>query len=59
MKKLIGLCALAVCISAPSFGAEHLVSRSAKAVGKNSYKVAKVTAVDTAKATDAAVKFVF
>lgn len=59
MKKLITLCAFALYVSAPSFAAEHILSRSAKAVGKVTYKGTKVTAVDTAKATDAVVKFVF
>ena len=59
MKKLITLCAFALCVSAPSFAAEHILSRSAKAVGRATDKVTKVTVADTAKAADATVKFVF
>jgi hypothetical protein len=59
MKNLIGLVVLALCLSAPSFGAEHIVSRSAKFVGKESYKATKVSAEDTGKAGLAVLKFVF
>ena len=59
MKKLISLCAFAFCVSAPSFGAVHLVSHSAKFVGKESYKVTKTSATDLGKGGDAVVKFVF
>jgi hypothetical protein len=49
MKKLIVILALCLAVSAPSFGAEHVVTRSAKAVGKGSYKVAKASVKDTGK----------
>jgi hypothetical protein len=58
MKKLFALGALALCMSASSFGAD-VVGHSAKVVGKDSYKVAKVSAKDTGKATKAVVKFLF
>ena len=59
MTKLITLCPFALCASAPSFAAEHILSRSAKVVGKDTYKATTVTAVHAAKATDAVIKFVF
>jgi len=52
MKKLIALVVLFLCMSAPSFGGEHLVSRSAKVAGNDSYKAAKFSA----KAADRAGK---
>ena len=54
MKKLLALVALALCVSAPSFGAD-VVGHSVKAAGKGSYKVAK----NTGKAGKAVVKFLF
>jgi hypothetical protein len=59
MKKLISLCVFALCVSAPSFAAEHLVSRSTKVVAKGSYKVTKTSVVDLGKGGDAVLKFVF
>ena len=59
MKKFLILCAFALCASAPSFAAAHLVSRSAKAVGKESYKITKTSAEDGAKAGLSVLKFVF
>jgi uncharacterized GH25 family protein len=59
MKKLISLIAFALCISAPSFGAEHLLGRSAKVVGKDSYKVTKTSVEDAGKGGAAFLKFVF
>jgi hypothetical protein len=59
MKKLISLCVFALCVSGPSFGAEHLLSRSAKVVGKDTYKVTKTSAEDAGKAGEAVLKFVF
>jgi len=41
MKKLLALLAICFCVSVPSFGAEHLVSRSARVAGRDSYKAAK------------------
>jgi hypothetical protein len=60
MKKLmaVGLFALSLAMSVPSFGAEHVISRSAKSVGKDSYKAAAYSAKETGKATKAAVKFI-
>ena len=58
MKRLFALIALALCMSASSFGAD-VVGHSAKVAGKDSYKVAKVSVKDTAKATKAVVKFLF
>jgi hypothetical protein len=58
MKKLLAVVALALCVSAPSFGAD-IVGHSAKVAGKDSYKAAKVSAKDTAKAGKAVVKFLF
>jgi hypothetical protein len=54
MKRLLALVALALCMSAPSFGAD-VVGHSVKAAGKGTYKVAK----DTGKAGKAVVKFLF
>jgi hypothetical protein len=59
MKKLISFCVLALCASAPSFGAEHILSRSAKVAGKASYKVTKTSVGDIGKGGDAVLKFVF
>ena len=59
MKKLISVCVLAFCASAPSFGAEHILSRSAKVVGKDSYKVTKTSLKGLGRGGDAVVKFVF
>jgi hypothetical protein len=60
MKKVISLIVFALCVSAaPSFAAEHLVARSAKVVGKDSYRVAKTPVKDTGKATAAVAKFIF
>ncbi len=58
MKKALALVALALCVSAPSFGAD-VVGHSAKVAGKNSYKAAKVSAKETGKAGKAVAKFLF
>jgi len=58
MKKLLVLVALSLCMAAPSFGAD-VVGRSAKVAGKDTYKVAKVSAKDAGKAGKAVVKFLF
>jgi uncharacterized GH25 family protein len=57
MKKTVVLLALSLCMAAPSFAAEHVVTHSAKVVGKDSYKVAAVSAKDAGKAGKAVVKF--
>lgn len=59
MKKLISALVFASCIAAPSFGAEHLLTRSVKDVAKGSYRVVKSPVEDTGKATEAVVRFVF
>ena len=59
MKKLIGLFVFALSVSAPSFGAEHILGRSVKVVGKDSYKATKVPIEDVGKGAGAALKFVF
>ena len=58
MKKLLALVALALCVSASSFGAD-VVGHSVKVAGKETYKVAKVSAKETGKAGKAVVKFLF
>jgi hypothetical protein len=55
MKKLLALVVLCLSVSAPSFGAEHLVGRSARFAGRESFKAAKFTA----KSGETVVKFVF
>ena len=59
MKKLLALLALSLCISVPSFGADHLGTHSAKVAGKESYKAAKFSAKETAHAGKALGKFLF
>ena len=59
MKKLFALALLALSMTVPSFGAEHVVTRSAKSAGKESYKAAKFSAKEADKARKAIVKFVF
>ncbi len=59
MKKLLALVVLALSVSVPSFGAEHVVSRSAKVAGKESYKAAKLSATKADHAGKAVVKFIF
>jgi hypothetical protein len=58
MKRLLALVTLAVCVSAPSFGAD-VVGHSAKVAGKDTYKAAKASAKDTGKAAKSVVKFLF
>ena len=55
MKKLIAALALCLAVSATSFGAEHVVSGSAKAAGKGTYKAAKYSVKETGRA----LKFLF
>lgn len=49
MKRLIAVLALCLAVSASSFGAEHVVTRSAKAAGRGTYKAAKVSVNETGK----------
>ena len=58
MKRLLALVTLAICVSAPSFGAD-VVGHSAKVAGKDTYKAAKVSAKDSGKAAKSVVKFLF
>jgi len=58
MKKLLILLSLSLCMAAPSFGTD-VVGHSAKVAGKDTYKVAKVSAKETGKAGKAVVKFLF
>ena len=55
MKKVLTVLALCLSVSATSFGAEHVVTRSAKAAGKGTYKAAKVSVKETGKV----LKFLF
>jgi len=59
MKKLFTLVVLSLTISLPSFGAEHVVSHSAKVAGKDSYKAAAFSAKGVGKAGKAIWKFAF
>ena len=59
MKKILTLVVLSLSISLPSFGAEHVVSHSAKVAGKDSYKAATLSAKETGKAGKAFWKFAF
>jgi hypothetical protein len=59
MKKGISLIVFVLCLAAPSFAAEHLLSRSVKVVAEDSYRVVKTPVKDAGKTTAAAVKFVF
>lgn len=59
MKKLISLITFALCVSAPSFAAAHVVGRSAEFVGKSVYHVTKPPAKAAAEGAKAVVKFVF
>jgi uncharacterized GH25 family protein len=58
MKKLSALIFLSLCMAAPSFGADHVVTHTAKVVSKDSYKAVSVSAKDVGKAGKAAVKFI-
>jgi len=50
MKKFTAVLALCLAVGGASFGAEHVVTRSAKVAAKGSYKAAKVTVKGTGKA---------
>ena len=60
MKKFSALVFLALCLaeSVPSFGVEHIVSRSAKVVARDTYSGAKYSVKETGKATKSVVKFI-
>jgi hypothetical protein len=60
VKKLSGLAllSLSLCRAALSSGAERLVTRSAKVVGKDSCQAVAVSAQDAGKAVKAAVRLV-
>jgi hypothetical protein len=49
MKKLIAVLALCLAVGGASFGAEHVVTHSAKVAGKGTYKVTKATVKGTGK----------
>jgi uncharacterized GH25 family protein len=55
MKRLLVVLAFCLAVSAPSFGAEHVVTHSAKVAGKDTYKAAKYSVKKTGKF----LKFVF
>ena len=59
MKKILTLVVLSLSISLPSFGAEHVVSHSAKVAGKDSYKAATFSAKEAGKAGKKIWKFAF
>jgi hypothetical protein len=58
MKNALAVVALAMCMAVPSF-ASDVVGHSVKVTGEETYKAAKVSAKDTAKASKAVVKFLF
>jgi len=59
MKKLMALAVLSLCISIPSFGAEHVVTHSAKIAGRDTYKAVTYSAKETGKAGKSFVKVIF
>jgi hypothetical protein len=59
MKPQIGLLVCALSLSAPSFAAEHIMSRSVKVAAKDTYKATKISAEKISKAAEAVIKFVF
>ena len=59
MKKFFTLVVLSLSISLPSFGAEHVLSHSAKVAAKDSYKAATYSAKGVGKAGKAIWKFAF
>jgi hypothetical protein len=58
MRKLFALVVLSTCIAVPSFAGD-VVGHTVKVAGKDTAKVATVTAKDTAKGTVKVVKFLF
>ena len=59
MKKLFALFVLALSVSVPSFGAEHVVTHSAEVAGKESYKTARLSARKADEVGKAVLKFLF
>lgn len=55
MRKLMTVLALCLAVAVPSFGSEHVITHSAKIVGKDSYKAVKYSAKETGKV----LKFLF
>ena len=49
MKKLIAVLAFCLALGGASFGAEHVVTHSAKVAGKGTYKATKATVKGTGK----------
>jgi hypothetical protein len=49
MKKLITVLAFCLAVGGASFGAEHVVTRSAKVAAKGTYKATKTTVKGTGK----------
>ena len=49
MKKLITVLAFCLAVGGASFGAEHVVTRSAKGAAKGTYKATKATVKGTGK----------
>ena len=49
MKKLIAAIAFCLASTAPSFAAEHVVTRTVKVAGKDSYKAGKYSVKETGK----------
>jgi hypothetical protein len=49
MKKLIAVLAFCLAVGGASFGAERVVTHSAKVAGKGTYKATKATVKGTAK----------
>ena len=49
MKKLIATLAFCLAVGGASFGAEHIVTHSAKVAGKGTYKATKATVKGTGK----------
>jgi hypothetical protein len=58
MKNLLALVALALCMSVSSFAGD-VVGHPAKAVGKDTYKAAKVSAKDAGRASKSVVTLLF
>jgi hypothetical protein len=59
MKKLFAVVVFGLSMSLPSFGAEHVLSHSAKFVGRESAKAATVSAAKVDHAGKAVVKKLF
>jgi hypothetical protein len=59
MKKLFAVIFLALFATVPSFGAEHVVTRSAKTAGKESVQAVKYSAAKVDHAAKATMRFLF